>query len=223
MVCIAHLTLDFTSFASTNGVPDYVGNLTNLQVFSAASTLFTGPLRGSVFASLTQLIQIFLKNNAFHSTIPTVFGSLTKLTTFSAPGASLSGDLSFTNGMKSLNFLELTGNSITGTLPAFLGNLSALGYVYLSNNLLVGSLPTELGLLSQLLIFRVASNRLTGTIPSEIGALTTFLTTFHVENNTLATSDVNYLCRPNFSLGVDCTTVNCTCSSCCCSVSACVD
>ena len=79
--------------------------------------------------------------------------------------------------------LSLGANSLTGTIPAELGNLTNLTMLYLNNNELVGEIPPELGNLTKLTMLNLGYNYsfigrktpkepgLTGEIPRELGNL----------------------------------------------------
>ena len=75
------------------------------------------------------------------------------------------GDLSH------LERLFLRDNRLEGEIPPELGNLTSLTYLNLWGNTISGPLPPELGNLSNLWDLRVANNRLTGPIPSQVGNL----------------------------------------------------
>ena len=79
--------------------------------------------------------------------------------------------------------LSLSGNNLTGILPAELGNLSGLRHLYLGDNSLTGEIPNELGSLSQLQGLWLSSNSLTGTIPSELGRLSKLTELFLYDNS----------------------------------------
>eukprot|EP00934_Nitzschia_sp_Nitz4_P007865 Nitzschia sp. Nitz4//scaffold393_size11853//9698//11425//NITZ4_009023-RA/size11853-processed-gene-0.12-mRNA-1//-1//CDS//3329550226//7855//frame0 len=68
--------------------------------------------------------------------------------------------------------LELSDNSLRGSIPSEIFLLSGLEALYLDNNGgLTGTLPTELGLLTELETLDVHDTSLTGTIPTELGSL----------------------------------------------------
>jgi Leucine-rich repeat (LRR) protein len=67
--------------------------------------------------------------------------------------------------------IDLSGNQLTGSIPAELGDISNLVYLFLSNNQLTGSIPAELGNLSNLQTLSLGSNQLTGSIPAELASL----------------------------------------------------
>ena len=56
-------------------------------------------------------------------------------------------------------------HSLTGSIPAEIGNLSNLERLGLPNNQLTGGIPAELGRLSNLRSLYIGPNQLTGEIP----------------------------------------------------------
>ena len=69
--------------------------------------------------------------------------------------------------------LDLTGNNVTGPIPAELGGLQQLQRLELQGNNLSGPIPADLGKLSDLEVLGVGGNNLTGPIPAELGGLPT--------------------------------------------------
>ncbi len=76
-----------------------------------------------------------------------------------------------------VNILQMSGNGLTGGIPAELGNLSNLSRLVLHNQGLTGGIPAELGNLSNLKHLSLFSNDLSGDnllrgeIPIELGNL----------------------------------------------------
>jgi len=84
--------------------------------------------------------------------------------------------------------IELSDNSLVGSLPTELGILSALTSITILNSFeLSGSLPTEVSLLTALRQITIRSNYLTGSIPNQISNLQS-LTKLDLENNILSGS-----------------------------------
>ena len=69
--------------------------------------------------------------------------------------------------------LNLPGRSLTGAIPAGLGNLTGVMSLDLSNNQLTGQIPSELEELTGLATLRLSGNSLTGCIPLALKAVAT--------------------------------------------------
>jgi Leucine-rich repeat (LRR) protein len=67
--------------------------------------------------------------------------------------------------------LDLTGNGLTGELPATLAGLPHLRTLVLRSNRLQGEIPAALGGLSELEVLDLSFNRLAGAVPPDLGAL----------------------------------------------------
>ena len=77
-----------------------------------------------------------------------------------------------TNSDGRVTELDLSGNQLTGPIPAELGNLTNLNGLYLWQNQLTGPIPAELGDLTNLESLFLWENQLTGPIPAELANLT---------------------------------------------------
>ena len=80
--------------------------------------------------------------------------------------------LSFT-GSECVTLLLLSGNQLSGEIPAELGNLTTLKSLGLEFNQLSGEIPAELENLTTLKWLRLSLNQLSGEIPAELENLTT--------------------------------------------------
>ena len=75
------------------------------------------------------------------------------------------------SGTCSCTSIDLHSNSLTGTIPASLGNCSALMFLRLDANSLSGTVLASLGSLSVLWYLSLYDNSLTGTVPASLGSL----------------------------------------------------
>jgi Leucine-rich repeat (LRR) protein len=76
------------------------------------------------------------------------------------------------NDLQNLVTLDFDNNlSLSGTIPASLGEIASLQSILLGSNLLNGTIPTELAQIPNLTSLELQSNFLTGTIPTELEAL----------------------------------------------------
>ncbi|KAG4912354.1 hypothetical protein AAZX31_19G073400 [Glycine max] len=91
------------------------------------------------------------------------------------------------DALSNLNTLDLSTNKLSGSIPNTIGNLSKLQYLNLSANGLSGSIPNEVGNLNSLLTFDIFSNNLSGPIPPSLGNLP-HLQSIHIFENQLSGS-----------------------------------
>ncbi|KAJ8615696.1 hypothetical protein MRB53_035068 [Persea americana] len=91
-------------------------------------------------------------------------GAKEEVTEINLPNYGLQGtldQLSFSS-FQSLVRLDLTNNTLNGTIPSHIGALSRLAYLDLSKNQLLGTLPLSLANLTLISDFNISDNILTG-------------------------------------------------------------
>ena len=167
-------------------IPDELGRLTNLQKLLLHNNSLSGSfpdLRG-----LRNLTHLWL-SGADHSVgagggIPTWLNSLTTLVELNLWGNELGGTIPSLSRLSSLKLLKLQNNSLTGSIPTWLGSMNSLGGLYLHNNDLTGSVPSQLGQLTRLRRLWIDRNELTGSIPAALGSMSN-LGTLNLHTNRL--------------------------------------
>ncbi|XP_006662948.1 leucine-rich repeat protein 1-like [Oryza brachyantha] len=87
-------------------------------------------------------------------------------------------------GLNNLQYLELYGNYLNGSIPIALGKLKHLVSLDLYDNLLTGWIPSSLGAISSLRYLRLSGNNLKGPIPPLLGNLES-LENLELQNNAL--------------------------------------
>ncbi|KAM4077901.1 hypothetical protein ACJW30_12G175100 [Castanea mollissima] len=79
--------------------------------------------------------------------------------------------------------LNLENNNFSGSIPASMGSLTSLHSLHLYNNTFSGTLPSSLKNCKELVIIDVAENRFAGNIPSWIGHRCTRLMILNLRSN----------------------------------------
>jgi hypothetical protein len=182
--------------------------------FEATFALFDGGLNDAAFQDAQGLEYVFLDGNAFNATVPAVLGSLPELQFLYISDCSISGDLSYMQGMPKLfeHWIDVNP-SLTGPVFPFIGSLSPLALFSVMANSLTGTLPTELGNLFNMKQMWYYDNDLTGMIPSELGNLNA-MRLLQVEGNAFTGTIPTQVCenigflQPLLILGADCLDAN---------------
>ncbi|KAL7546889.1 hypothetical protein ACHAWF_010218 [Thalassiosira exigua] len=128
--------------ALTGSIPDSIGYLATLEVFSAS-------------------------DNSLNSTIPLSFTNATALEILDLSRNKLTGEIPRgLSKLGQLHELRMDHNRLHGNFPSWLGSLQHLRIIHLNNNLLDGDLelPFNMCELYDLKEFTIQNNDLTGTI-----------------------------------------------------------
>ncbi|XP_047161813.1 receptor-like protein EIX2 [Vigna umbellata] len=164
------VTLDLSLNLLTSAIFDWVFNCTtNLQSLYLNDNLIEGPIPYAFGKVMNSLEVLRLGTNKLKGEIPASLGNICTLKILYLNSNSLSGKISsFIQNSSSCNSpaiekLDLSNNLIFGKLP----NISAfksVRYLYLSNNQLTGEIPESIGLLYKLQFLRLEENYLEGDI-----------------------------------------------------------
>lgn len=86
--------------------------------------------------------------------------------------------------------LNVSNNSLTGSIQSQIGQLTKLRILNVSNNMMTG-IPAEIGQLKDLQILDLSNNKLTG-LPNELGNLTN-LKILNLSGNQYSKQDLDYI------------------------------
>lgn len=167
----SHLeVLNMSSLYLVAKLPDF-SRMKSLRVLDLSYNKFIGDFPMSI-TSLTNLEVINFNENSNLNPweLPENITQLTRLKSLVLSTCNLEGNISpFIGNMTSLVDLELSGNFLSGKIPAELGKLKNLKSLMLYyNQRLTGTIPEELGNLKELVDLDISVNQLTGSIPDSI-------------------------------------------------------
>ncbi|KAM3362062.1 hypothetical protein P3S68_016916 [Capsicum galapagoense] len=168
----------------------------NLQGLSLENNRLSGPFP-ECLCKLPELVVVSLSNNQFSgprhiylnsnwlTNIPTSLWSLIDLLDLDLSNNSLVGSLppDFGN-LNAIKLVDLSRNHLSGIIPSTIGNLQTLLYLSLAYNELQGSIPGSMGKTISLELVNLSNNILSGTIPKSLESLQ-YLKDFNVSFNRL--------------------------------------
>ncbi|KAI8924095.1 hypothetical protein BC831DRAFT_505705 [Entophlyctis helioformis] len=148
-------------------LPDTIANLTNLTKLLVGGKAISDI---SVIGKMISLAELKISKCGLQ-VLPETIGDLENLEMLDISGNELKEVPSCIYKLKNLAELNISNNSLEGSIPPVLGNLVNLTGLGLWKNKLEGSIPSELGNLVNLTQLRLDKNQLSGTIPAELGNL----------------------------------------------------
>ena len=156
--------------ADIKKLPEEIGKLKNLEYLTIGAKYNTGNhITGQLPKVLCELVN--LKHLDIHhhkiTSLPNNFGQLKNLEYLNLSGNSISEPiLDMVCELTNLKELNLSSNAISGNIPTTIGNLVNIETLYLGYNKITGSLPAEMGNLTKLKILSIGDNAIKGSIPS---------------------------------------------------------
>ncbi|XP_044488716.1 LRR receptor-like serine/threonine-protein kinase RPK2 [Mangifera indica] len=168
--------------------PERLGRQTD-YAFLAGGNKLTGPFPGSLFGKCNKLhgMIVNVSNNNIYGQIPLNIGAMCKSLRFlDVSQNQISGIVPQSLGnLKSLVLLDLSENELQGQVPANLHRLKCLKHLSLAGNNLTGGIPSSIGCLRSLEVLKLSSNSLSGEIPGSLVNLRN-LTALLLNNNKLS-------------------------------------
>ena len=152
-------------------LPTELGFLRDLQHLDVHGNTLSGSIPTEI-GRLTQLNQVALNANRLSGVLPTQIGLLTKLRLLNIYGNRISGVLLPLPA--SAVFIDVSNNSLSGTIPAMIPEDYALQHFSAHSNNLGGAINNvtlhsyAAKLTSRLYLH---SNRISGTLPTQLGSL----------------------------------------------------
>ena len=136
----------------------------------------------------------FDDNTGLGGNIAPIFRCGSGLKSLSAVSCGLTGSIPTDMAINNMEVLQLTDNTIGGTLPTMFGEFRSLRSVQLMSNRLSGTIPSEFGVMDDLVTLRLDNNFLSGTLPRQLGQFSA-LRVFSASDNRLEGAVPAALCR----------------------------
>ncbi|KAF8007042.1 hypothetical protein BT93_K1139 [Corymbia citriodora subsp. variegata] len=124
----------------TGKIPDFIQNLTNLEVLVIQGSGLQGPIPSGI-SLLEKLSDLRISDlDGPKSLVPQL--RCTYITTLILRSCNLTGELpGYLAGMTKLKTLDLSFNKLSGEIPSSFISLAGVDYIYLTGNQLAGAVP----------------------------------------------------------------------------------
>ncbi|PIA45943.1 hypothetical protein AQUCO_01600294v1 [Aquilegia coerulea] len=199
--------LDLSGNSLQGTISPALSNLSYLTVLDLSDNFFSGHIPKEL-GSLFRLKQLSFSSNVLEGDIPTDLGQLNRLVYFNLGSNRLEGQIPpslFCNGTSSLQYVDLSNNSLTGKIPLWdQCELLELRFLLLWSNKLVGQIPPTLSKSSKLEWLDLESNSLNGELPVEIVKNMPRLQFLYLSDNNFIAHSGNSNLTPFFASLVNC-------------------
>ncbi|KAL1833961.1 hypothetical protein DCAR_0104096 [Daucus carota subsp. sativus] len=161
--------LELASCNMGGGIPNFIGNLTELLYLDLVNNSLSGPIPSWLF-KLPLLSTLDLSENNLQGSIPSriqlhssIFPRLLNLANNKLQGA-------IPSQLENVEVINLSGNSFSGLVPTQIGELSSIRYISFAGNKLYGQIPPSFGKeVNALEVLDLSNNSLSGRIPPSLG------------------------------------------------------
>eukprot|EP01121_Diplochlamys_sp_Union-15-3_P018414 TRINITY_DN668_c0_g1_i2.p1 TRINITY_DN668_c0_g1~~TRINITY_DN668_c0_g1_i2.p1 ORF type:complete len:269 (-),score=32.91 TRINITY_DN668_c0_g1_i2:106-912(-) len=163
---IFSLSLQGNSLSGT--LPESLTQISTLQFLYLSRNQITGSIPQS-YGKLVSLVQLGLDQNFLTGTVPSSLSNLFNLQSLFFQDNQFTGSLDFLAGMQNIQYLYLSRNRLSGTIPAVVGNFRNLQQIGLDTNLVSGTIPSGLGVNQNALqAVYFQNNQITGILPRSL-------------------------------------------------------
>ncbi|KAJ7533236.1 hypothetical protein O6H91_13G038900 [Diphasiastrum complanatum] len=160
--------LDLSSNALNGSIPPNLCYGGNLEILILLNNQLSGFIPESLGAC-ESLVHVRLGVNELSGPIPLGLLSLKRMQMLELVNNQLSGGIPDIVGAPILEFLDISENHLTGSIPENVSNLFKLKKLLLNDNNLSGAIPLSIGKLEQLGTLDLRGNALASQIPADIG------------------------------------------------------
>ncbi|KAG2696097.1 hypothetical protein I3760_07G043200 [Carya illinoinensis] len=146
-------------------LPSSVGDMSYLQVLDLSFNRFSGKVPTELVSKCTTLIVLNLQNNNFQGEIFSKHFKLSALTMLQLNSNQFTGTLSSVlSTLRKLYLFDIGNNSMSGTIPSWIGNITMSGgTLVMNNNFFEGHIPCGL---HSIFLIDLSHNSLSGPLPS---------------------------------------------------------
>ncbi|AEE77394.1 receptor protein kinase [Arabidopsis thaliana] len=180
--------LDLSHNNLSGQIPSSLGSITSLQHLDLTGNSFSGTLSDDLFNNCSSLRYLSLSHNHLEGQIPSTLFRCSVLNSLNLSRNRFSGNPSFVSGiwrLERLRALDLSSNSLSGSIPLGILSLHNLKELQLQRNQFSGALPSDIGLCPHLNRVDLSSNHFSGELPRTLQKLKS-LNHFDVSNNLLS-------------------------------------
>ncbi|XP_051124221.1 receptor kinase-like protein Xa21 [Andrographis paniculata] len=155
-------------------LPTSIGNFSfNFKKLTINGCRIKGELPKEI-GNLSNLIQLELKDNDLHGSVPETFRGMSSLQGLFLGGNNIEGPFpQSVCDLHALSELNLSHNEFSGAIPGCIGNVTSLQRIDLGSNMFGFSLPIDMWNLVDLVGLDLSRNAFDGHLSQEIGSLKT--------------------------------------------------